>query len=107
MPATSPAQLFPYPITTDDPDVPDDMMKLAKAVEKRVMGVYTTEADRDTKTASAGVEEGMFAYTKNNDKIWYYDGAAWVQQTYPTITSGTTVPADSTGNNGDVFFKTA
>jgi len=107
MPATTPAQLFPYPVTTDDPDVPDDMMKLAKAVEKRVMGVYTTEADRDTKTAASGVEEGMFAFCKGTDKIYWYNGTTWVQWTTPSITSGTTVPADSSGVNGDIFFKTA
>ena len=47
----------------------------------------------------------MFAFVKADNTFWYYDGAAWVKQTYPTVTSGTTVPADATGNNGDIFFK--
>jgi len=70
-----------------------------------VVGVYTSTSDRDTKTASAGVEEGMFAFTKDTDKFWYYNGSSWTQMTYPTVTSGTTVPADATGANGDVFLK--
>lgn len=110
MAATTVSQAFPYPTTTDDPDVPDDMMKLAKAIEKRVVGVYNTEADRDAKTSGGGgigVEEGMFAFCKGTNKIYYHDGAAWVQWNFPTVTSGTAVPADSTGTNGDVFFKIA
>jgi hypothetical protein len=102
---TTPAQGFPVPVAaTDDPDVTDDMSKLAKAIEKRVVGVYATAADRDTKTAAAGVEEGMFAFTKDDDRMWYRSATAWVAWP-PTITSGTAVPANSAGVNGDVFFK--
>lgn len=108
-PAT-PAQAWPVPVATiDDPDVTDDMMKLAKAIEKRVVGVYATEADRNTKTIAAGVEKGMFAYTKDNNKFWTYNGTAWVE--FPTrhvkIGNGPTVPTASDPNyvNGDVFFK--
>jgi hypothetical protein len=107
MPGTTPAQSFRIPITTDDPDVVDDITQLAKMIEKRVMGVYATTAARDTATATAGVEEGMFAFTKDANKVWYYDGAAWVAfpPPQPTITSGTSVPANSSGVNGDIFFK--
>jgi hypothetical protein len=107
MPGTTPAQGFRVPVSTDDPDTVDDMTQLAKMIEKRVMGVYATTADRDTKTASAGVEEGMFAFTKDSNKAWYYDGTAWVAfpPAQPAITSGASVPADSSGTNGDIFFK--
>ena len=107
MPGTTPAQAFRVPITTDDPDVVDDITQLAKLIEKRVMGVYATTAARDTATAAAGVEEGMFAFTKDANKVWYYDGDAWVAfpPVQPAITSGTSVPANSSGANGDIFFK--
>jgi hypothetical protein len=107
MPTTTPAQGFRIPVNTDDPDVVDDVTQLAKAIEKRVMGVYATTAARDSATAAAGVEEGMFAFTKDTNSVWYYDGAGWVKfpPTQPAITSGTTVPANSSGANGDVFFK--
>jgi hypothetical protein len=109
MPGTTPAQGFRIPIQADDPDVVDDMTQLAKAIEKRVVGVYATEADRDTKTIAAGVEEGMIALTKDNDKVWRYDGAAWVE--FPVrqakVGSGPTVPtaSDPAYVNGDIFFK--
>lgn len=109
MPGTTPAQGFRVPIQADDPDVVDDMTQLAKGIEKRVMGVYATAADRDTKTVAAGVEEGMFAYTKDDDKTWRYSGSAWVE--YPTrqakVGSGSTVPTNSDPAyvNGDIFFK--
>lgn len=107
MATTTPAQAFPVPQSGDDPNVAEDMTNLAKAIEKRVMGVYATAAARDTATAAAGVEEGMFAFTKDNDKMWYYTGSAWVAfpPAQPAITSGTSVPSNSTGANGDIFFK--
>jgi len=104
---TTPAQQFPIPVDGDDPDVTGDTATLAKAIEKRVVGVYASTADRDTKTAAAGVQEGMFAFTKDTNKLWYHDGAAWQEFRIGSfaITSGGTVPANSSGNNGDVFFK--
>lgn len=107
MPGTTPAQGFRVPVAGDDPDVVDDITQLAKAIEKRVMGVYATTAARDSATAAAGVQEGMFAFTQDTDSVWYYSGSAWVKfpPTQPAITSGTSVPANSSGANGDVFFK--
>ena len=107
MPGTTPAQAFRIPVSTDDPDVVDDVTQLAKMIEKRVVGVYNSTADRDSKTTAAGVEEGMFAFTKDANKVWYFDGTAWVAfpPAQPAITSGSSVPANSSGANGDIFFK--
>lgn len=109
MPTNTLATLWPLPVGTDDPDVVDDMTKLAKAIEKNVIGIYTTAADRDAKTVAAGVVEGMFAFTKDTNSVWYYDGTAWV--TFPPrqqkIGNGPSVPSntDTAYVNGDVFFK--
>jgi hypothetical protein len=107
MPGTTPAQDFRVPLDSDDPDVVDDVTLLAKAIEKRVMGVYATTAERDTKTIAAGVEEGMFAFTKDTNTVWYYSGSAWVAfpPAQPSITSGTSVPSNATGADGDIYFK--
>jgi len=107
MPGTTPAQGFRVPVAGDDPDVVDDMTQLAKMIEKRVIGVYANASARDTATAAAGLEEGMFAFTRDNNQVYYFDGATW--QAWPAIppaiTSGTSVPPNSSGNNGDVFFQ--
>ena len=107
MPGTTPAQGFRVPISTDDPDIVDDITQLAKMIEKRVIGVYATTAARDSATAAAGVQEGMFAFVQADDSVWFYSGSAWVKfpPAQPAITSGTAVPANSSGANGDVFFK--
>ena len=107
MPGTTPAQGFRVPISSDDPDIVDDITQLAKAIEKRVMGVYATTAARDAATTAAGVGEGMFAFTQDTDSVWYYSGSAWVKfpPAQPAITSGTSVPSNSSGADGDVFFK--
>ena len=108
MPGNTPIQGFRVPVGGDDPDVVDDMTQLALGIEKRVVGVYATTAARDT-AVSGRLEEGMFAYTKDNNKLWYYDGAAW-QEWKPgsfKIASGSSVPTNADPNyaNGDVFFK--
>ncbi len=107
MPGTTPAQAFRVPVAGDDPDVVDDITQLAKQIEKRVIGVYATTAARDSATTAAGVQEGMFAFTQDTNSVWYYDGAAWVKfpPAQPAITSGSSVPPNSSGANGDIFFK--
>jgi hypothetical protein len=109
MPTTTPIQGFPVPVGTDDPDVVDDMTKLAKAIEKRVVGVYATAAARDTATAPQ--EEGMVAFTRDFNKLWYHDGTAWIEfvprdtTLNPAIRSGAAVPSNTLGVDGDVFIK--
>jgi hypothetical protein len=103
----TPGQAFPVPVDGNDPDVPDDMNKLAKAIEKRVVGVYADAAARDSATASVGLEHGMFAFTRSDNTHWYFNGSSWVKfpPAQPKITSGPSVPANSSGANGDVFFQ--
>jgi len=97
------------PDANEDPNIAFDLLAIAKAIEKRVVGVYATAAARDSATASAGVEEGMMAFTKDTDSVWYYNGTAWVS--FPPrpvkIASGATVPTAGDVNyvNGDVFYK--
>src|SRR3954471_20642092 len=109
MATTTSATGWPIPTSTDDPDVVDAMTKLAKAIEKNVIGVYNTTVDRDTKTTAAGVADGMFAITKDTHTLWYYNSttAAWVQfpPASPTIRSGTAAPSNATGVDGDVYFR--
>lgn len=95
------------PDGNEDPNLAYDLLAIAKAIEKRLMGVYPTTAARDTATSAAGVQEGMFAFTQDADKVWYYSGSAWVAfpPVQPAITSGATVPANTAGANGDVFFQ--
>jgi hypothetical protein len=38
--------------------------------------VFASEAARDAAITSP--QEGQFAYTKDNNSLWYYSGAAWV-----------------------------
>jgi len=95
------------PDGNEDPNVAYDLLAIAKAIEKRLMGVYATTAARDTATTAAGVQEGMFAFVQADDSVWFYSGSAWVKfpPAVPAITSGTTVPTNASGANGDVFFK--
>ena len=46
-------------------------------IAEQTLTTWATEAARNSGIASP--VEGMFAFTKDNDKLWYYDGAAWVE----------------------------
>lgn len=93
------------PDANEDPNLPADLLAIAKAIEKRVMGVYATNAARDSATVAIGPVEGMFCFVQANDNCYVYISGAW--QIFPTpppaITSGTAAP--SGGSNGDVYFK--
>jgi hypothetical protein len=106
MATTTPQQGLPVPEATDDPNVAEDITNLALAIEKRLVGVYTSAADRDAKVTAP--QEGQVAITKDNDRMFFYSGSAWVQMfpaVVPSITSGTTAPSNATGSNGDVYFR--
>ncbi len=107
MATTSPGQSFPVPTSSDDPDIPADLMTLATAIEKRVVGVYNNSTDRAARVTAP--QEGQVAYMKDSDTFVFYNGTTWTAM-FPaqvSITNGTVVPNNSTGNNGDIFFKTA
>ncbi len=105
MATTTPGQSLPVPTGTDDPDIPADLLALASAIEKRLMGVYNNATDRSARVTAP--QEGQFAYLKDTKLVYRYDGAAWVQfpAAQPAITSGTTVPSNASGANGDIYFK--
>jgi hypothetical protein len=93
------------PDANEDPNIAYDLLQIAKAIEKRVMGVYATPAARNTATGTMGPVPGMFAFTLSDHMVSYYDGAAWqpFPPAVPAITSGTAAP--SGGANGDIYFK--
>jgi len=104
MATTTPLQGLPIPETTDDPDVVGDITSLALAIEKRLAGVYTTVADRDSKITAP--QAGQIAVLTGSNVVTAYLGGTW-KQVYPAagpaITSGTGAPAG--GANGDVYFR--
>lgn len=104
---TTPAQGFPIPTDYDDPNIPDDVGGLARAIERRVIGIYPTAAERNAWTAAAGIEEGMFAYQRDTNTLYYFDGGTWQQYPprQPQITSSGSVPSNSVGQDGDIHFR--
>jgi hypothetical protein len=105
MPTTTPGQSFPVPVAGDDPNIPDDLNNLAVAIERRVMGVYNSVADRDARVTAP--QEGQVAYLKDTNTFTFHNGTAWTAMFNqpPTFSVGTAVPDNSFGSNGDVFFK--
>lgn len=54
-------------------------------VSRQGVMTFDTEAERNSQLASV-LAEGMFAFTKDTDSVWYYDGTTWIQYTSPEIT---------------------
>ena len=106
MATTTANQLLPYPVSTDTPDVPRDFQALAEAIEKKLVMVFTDSSVRSTKVPTPTA--GMFSVLTSTGKVEFYNGSAWVTlypSTGPAFSRGSTVPADTSGANGDVFFK--
>lgn len=106
MSANTTIQALPYSLGTDNPKTIDDTMKsLAQAIEKKLCMSFLSASDRDTKVGTP--VDGMVCYLQDTDVLQLRRAGAWVQiypLTFPTITSGTTVPANSSGADGDIFF---
>jgi hypothetical protein len=81
------------------------MSELALAIERRVFGVYNTVTDRNTRVPAP--EEGQVAYIKDADSFLYFNGTQWTDifQQPPAFLHGTTVPANTLGVNGDLYFR--
>ena len=45
-------------------------------ISSQVISVHTTTTTRDSAITSPA--EGQFAFTKDTDTLWYYNGSAWV-----------------------------
>lgn len=56
----TPNQALPYPVPNDPDDVPADMLKLAQAVEKKLVMVFSSATDRATRVGAATV--GMLSW---------------------------------------------
>jgi hypothetical protein len=59
------------------------------------INVFASTAARDAAITSP--QEGQFAYTKDTNGLWYYDGAAWVASGATGDIEGVTVTSPITG----------
>jgi len=72
--------------------------KLNDMLMKQVVGQYASDAARDS-ALSGNLRDGMYATTLDNDRLYRYNGSAWVvisepaQAWTPVITQGVTVTA--------------
>ena len=105
MATTTSNQQIRIPQSTDDPDVVDDLGNAVADIEKKLVMVFNNTADRTSRVSAP--TEGMLSYMKDTNKLEKFDGAAWVNVlgSTPNFTTGTAVPSNATGSDGDVFFK--
>ena len=104
MPGTTTLQGLSYCLGSDNPKTIDDTTKaLAEGVEKKVVQVYASSTDRNTKLGSP--TNGMLTFLVDVGALDLYVSGVWIRLwPAPVITSGSAVPANSVGKDGDVFF---
>ncbi len=78
--ATEPLQSAPYPVGTDAPDGPTQILALASWARRQVLQVYASAAARTAAFTAAGISpaEGMVSYRTDADTWEEWDGSAWV-----------------------------
>jgi hypothetical protein len=105
MATTTPNQGLPVPQSTDDPNIVEDLTNLALAIEKKLVMAFTNASDRSSRVPSPA--EGMFAFMKDTNEFHVFDGSEWTPAipAMPVFSSGTTVPPNTSGDDGDVFFQ--
>jgi hypothetical protein len=71
--------------------------------------VFASEAARDAAITSP--QEGQFAFTKDNNSLWYYDSAAWVASgatgDIEGVTAGTGLTGGGTSGTVTLDFDVA
>lgn len=77
MPTTSSVQGVPIPVAGDSDNVPYDLGLTVGFMEKRLVMVFASAADRDAKISAPA--EGMAAYLQDTDELTLRIGTAWVR----------------------------
>lgn len=105
MATTTTNQGIRIPQSTDDPDVVGDLGNAVLDIEKRLVMVFASSSVRSTKLPSPA--EGMLCWLQDVNVFQYHNGTAWVDllPAVPAFSSGAAVPLNSSGKDGDVFFK--
>lgn len=101
----TPNQGFRYPDMNEKrSSVPTHIQNLAEDVEKRVVMVFATTNERNTKVPSPTA--GMMCFVTGSTALFVHDGNSWRQvwPHIPAITSGAGAPT-AAGSTGDVYFQ--
>jgi hypothetical protein len=64
-------------------------------IAEQCLTTWATEAARNSGIASP--VEGMFAYTKDSDKLWFYDGSTWIETSLTADITSVTAGAGLSG----------
>ena len=79
MPSTELLQGLPYPVGTDAPDGPAQILAAMQATAKKVVQVYASAAARTSAFTAAGVTptEGMTSFLQDVNRLETYTGTYW------------------------------
>ncbi len=98
-------QGLPYPDNAEAvKDVPDFIRELVFALDRKIVGVYATQA---ALTTAGGFVAGQLVWITADNVLQIYNGSAWlrVYPATPSIFSGVGIPASTLGQPGDVYVR--
>jgi len=76
-------------------------------ISSQVISVHTTTTTRDSAITSPA--EGQFAFTKDTDTLWYYNGSAWVATSLAADITDVLTASNSSleggGSSGSISLK--
>ena len=92
----------PYPVSTDAPDGPAQILALASWARLRVVQVYASAAARTAAFSAAVVTptDGMVSYLQDTDLFEEYNGSSWAPWTESGAWTALTLPAGYTAVAG-------
>lgn len=96
MTQTTPLQSITVPASSDNPDIPANIMVFMSAMEKRGVMRFADPAARDAVITVP--ENGMFAWLTSSKILTFHDGVSW--KTFNKTTQGLTILADDGVNEG-------
>lgn len=78
--ATEQLQAAPYPVASDAPDGPAQILALAQWARTRVVQVYASVAARTAAFSAAGISptEGMLSWLQDKNRFEEHNGTVWV-----------------------------
>lgn len=96
----------------DIPDSNTEVRETREVIEHHIKQIETYSvmsfaSMTDLSTRVPSPREGMLSWIRDINELYVYDGSGWrrVWPTSPRIHSGTTLPSNALGQDGDVYFR--
>lgn len=105
---TTPSPIQQFPLMDNQTTIAgtrDAVNNMVEEIEKKVVMVFDTSTQMTSRIPVP--TEGMLAWVKDANILYVHNGSSWAQvyPPAPRIYSGTGLPTNAIGQNGDIYFR--